>query len=69
MQFIDFLARALQDLAHRGLTQDVTLIQSIDTDCDKFYKDVKSHLKKTKTKSDDSQVIDPPTLKINTIPN
>ena len=67
MQFIDFLARALQELAHSGLTQDVTPIQSIDTDYDKFYKDVKRHLKKTKTKSDDSQVIDLPTLKSNTM--
>ena len=45
------------------------LLQEIDTDCTKFYNSVQRHLTKTKSSSYDSQVIDLPVLKCNTMPN
>ena len=47
IQAIDFLTILVQYLANRGLTKDVTLLQSIDTNCDKLYKAVQSLLKQT----------------------
>ena len=48
---------------------DVTLLQAIDADCAKFYKAFQCQLTQTKTKSDESQVIDLPEMKSKKIPN
>ena len=50
MQAIDFLARSVQELGKRVLPADVTLLQVIDANCAKFYKDVLQHLPQYKTK-------------------
>ena len=44
LQVIGFLARSVQYLANRGLMDDVTLIQAINTNCSKLYKVVQHHL-------------------------
>ena len=50
MQAIEFLTRSVQDLANRGLSSDVTIIQSIYTHCAKFYMAVQHRLTQTKPK-------------------
>ena len=57
MQSIDFLVRLVQDLSNQGLSAYVTLLQSNVTNCTKLYKYVQHYLTHTKTKSDDSWLI------------
>ena len=52
MQAIALMSRVMQDLENRGLLSYATILQEIDADCDKFYKDVQRHLTQNKNKSD-----------------
>ena len=67
IQGIDFLARAVQDLSNRGLLEDVTLLQAIDTNYANLYKAFQGLRTQTKTKSSDSWVIDLLALKSDTM--
>ena len=69
MHAIDFLSRAVQDLANCGLPPDIYLLQEINTDCASINKSVCLHSMHTKAGSDDLRVILLPILKRNTITN
>ena len=62
------MSRNVQDLANRGITQNVTLLHEIDIYCANLYNYVQSHLTQTNSSSYDSLVIEPPILKRNMIP-
>ena len=59
---------AVKKIENIGLAEYVMLLQATYAKCTEFYKVVQHHLTLTKTKSDKYRVIDPPTLKMDTIP-
>ena len=59
MVAIDMAAKAVQDLAHRGVAQDVALLNLINAQAVRYYKDVARHLASTKTSKDETEVTIP----------